>query len=89
MKRSLLAVCTAAVLAASPFAGSAFAMDKEQTERTPSLLPVEFAMLGITDYTMGELTLGQLAAVKAVTQNGDYSTSEKKQQIEVILRGSN
>ncbi len=48
----------------------------------------EFAMLGITDYTMGELTLSQLGAIKAVTQSNDYNQSEKKAQIEKILHGS-
>jgi hypothetical protein len=85
MKRSILTVCTAAVLAASPLSAvGAFAMDEELTMLEHSVNN-EFAMLGITDYTMGELTLGQLAAIKAVTQNGDYSSSEKKNQIEVIL----
>jgi hypothetical protein len=45
----------------------------------------QFDRLGISDYKMEDLTLGQLAEIKQVVGSNDYGQAEKKTQIMQII----
>jgi hypothetical protein len=89
MKTTIAAIAVAASL----LAGSANAQDLSLANRT---MDVGLSMLelsagtalkkyGFGDQNVMDLTLTQIAAIKAATSGNDYSESERKQQIGVIL----
>jgi len=85
VNKSLVAILAAGMLSVSPLVISgALAMGNELT-MLEDAINRDFAKLGIAKFEMGDLTLSQLAEIKRVLDSNDYSSSERKQQIEVIL----
>jgi hypothetical protein len=89
MKTTIAAIA----LTAGLFGASAQAQDLALANRTMEvgLSMIELsADLALTQYGFGDqnvmdLTLTQLAAIKAVTSSNDYDDSERRQHIGVIL----
>jgi hypothetical protein len=89
MKTTIAAIA----LAASLLGGSANAQDLSLANRTMDVglsmleLSADVALkkYGFEDQNVMDLTLTQIAAIKAVTSSNDYGDSERKQQIGVIL----
>jgi hypothetical protein len=84
------ATLTALALAASVLGGTAQAQDTSMTmEVALSMLELsaqrELKQYGYGDTNVMDLTLTQLAGIKAVTTSDDYSASDRKRQIGVIL----
>jgi hypothetical protein len=89
MKTPLKAILVAAAVSAAPFVAAAQSMDRELTMLEQAVQNA-FTRLGVTEYKMEDLTLGQLAEIKAVVGSGDYSPNEKKLQImQIIERPTN
>jgi len=87
MKKTLTAAVAAVMLTAAPFAAFGQTMG-EGLSMLEAAIDNQFSALGITDYQMGELTLSQLSTIRSVLSSSDYSQTEKKQQVEAILRRS-
>ena len=89
MKTTIAAIA----LAASLLGGSANAQDLSLANRTMDVglsmleLSADVALkrYGFGDQNVMDLTLTQIAAIKAVTSSNDYGDNERKQQIGVIL----
>jgi hypothetical protein len=89
MKTTIAAIA----LAAGLIGGSASAQDISLANRTMDVglsmleLSADMALskYGFGDQNVMDLTLTQIAAIKAVTSSGDYGDSERKQHIGVIL----
>jgi hypothetical protein len=84
------ATLTALVLGASLLGGAASAQNASMTmEVALSMLELsaqrELQQYGFGDTDVMDLTLTQLAAIKAATTNNDYSDNDRKRQIGVIL----
>jgi hypothetical protein len=84
------ATITALALAASVLGGTAHAQNASMTmEVALSMLELsaqrELQQYGFGDTNVMDLTLTQIAGIKAATSNGDYSGNDRKRQIEVIL----
>ena len=84
MNMPLKAMLVAAAVSVSPFAAVAQSMDTELTMLEQAVQNA-FSRLGVTEYKMEDLTLGQLAEIKAVVGSGDYSEADKKRQIMQII----
>jgi hypothetical protein len=88
MKKTIVAFLAASMVSAAPFA--AFAQENMDHDLSMLEQSVQnsFAKLGITEYKMEDLTLGQLAEIKSITGSNDYSTSEKQKQIMQVIERS-
>ncbi|WGH79182.1 hypothetical protein [Jannaschia ovalis] len=87
MNRTLTALATAATLTFGGTAAMADAhagMMNEGFNMLQTALMADFEQLGIPTDTLDDLTLGQIAAIKAVVE-GDEANPEKKGRIEAII----
>jgi hypothetical protein len=88
--KTMKATITALTLAASLLGGNVQAQDMSMTMEVGLSMIELAAQRELQDYGFGDqdvmgLTLTQIASIKAVTSSNDYSDSERKQQIGVIL----
>ena len=84
MKMPLKAILVAALVSASPVAVLAQDMDNELTMLEQAVHNA-FTRYGVSEYKMEDLTLGQLAEIKAIVGSGDYSDGDKKEQIMQVI----
>jgi hypothetical protein len=88
--KTMKATITALTLAASLLGGNVQAQDMSMTMEV-GLSMIELAAqrelqhYGFGDQDVMGLTLTQIASIKAVATSSDYSDSERKQQIGIIL----
>ncbi len=85
MKRTLVSLATIATLAAGPvFADAHSPTMGEGFDMLQTALMSDFERMGIPTDSLDDLTLGQIAAIKAVVESSDSDT-QKKGQIEAII----
>ena len=85
MKKTVFALVAAAVVSGAPLAVSgAFAMENELT-MLEQAVNKEFVRYGLEGIDMGDLTVNQLAEIRAVVNGSDYSDAEIKQRLETIV----
>ena len=90
MKRALVAILAAMVVSATPLVAVAQAPMGTELSMLEQAVHNQFGKLGISEYQMEDLTLGQLAEIKQVVGSSDYGDNEKKNQImQIIERGTN
>ncbi|WP_281823340.1 hypothetical protein [Jannaschia rubra] len=79
---------TAATIAALTFGGVAIAQSTSEMgqgyDMLQTALATDFEQMGIPTDTLDNLTLGQIAAIKAVVESED-GDSQKRGQIEAII----
>ena len=85
MKRTAFALVAAALVSGAPLAvGGAFAMENELT-MLEQAVNKEFVRYGLEGIDMGDLTVNQLAEIRAVVNGSDFSDAEIKQRLETIV----
>lgn len=83
MNRTLLALAFTAATAGSAFADAHTPTMGEGFDMLTAALEAEFERMGIPMETLDDLTIGQLAAIKAVLDDGDESND--KGRVEAII----
>lgn len=90
MKRTFTAIALAATL----MGGAAFAQDDNMARMDEGLSMLELAVtnelsrLGIDGVDTMELSLSQLAGIRAAVESSDNNTNDAKQRIMTIVEGN-
>jgi len=83
MKRILLATTFATMTTGAAFADAHSPTMGEGFDMLTTALTADFERMGIAVETLDDLTIGQLAAIKATLEDGDESND--KGQVEAII----